>query len=41
MALGFGGASEPNLRFCELFVLPSPNFEFTKTPRELFLVAYD
>ena len=29
------------LRFWEFFVLLARNFEFTKTPRESFLAAYD
>ena len=40
---GSGGSSESSqiCVFCDFFVLLAHNFEFTETPRESFLAAYD
>ena len=35
------GTSEPNLPFCDIFVLLARNFELTKTPRESLVGAFD
>ena len=42
IVLGFSGPSEPTLFLPFFFYVPlARNLEFTKTPRESFLAAYD